>query len=107
MTEEEQSSPSKLEFEIFNMPFRLRARMDEHERLRRAARHVDNLVRNLSSSQVTPDTTRLALQAALLITVEHFKMIDDVTTAHGLTDDVRRRVDDIIERLDEQLAEFQ
>jgi len=106
MSEGDNQIPMKIEFEIFNMPFRLRAPADEHDRLRRAARHVDNLLRDLNANQVTPDTARLAVQAALLITVEHFKMIDDVTTAHGVTDDVRRRVDDLIERLDMQLAEF-
>lgn len=106
MTEEDKSPPAKLEFEIFNMPFRLRAPVEEHDRLRRAARHVDNLIRELSNNQVTPDTARLAVQAALLVTVEYYKMIDDVTTAHGVTDDVRRRVDDLIMRLEEQLTEL-
>lgn len=93
----------KLEFEIYNMPFRLRAPENEHERLKRAARHVDGLMRDLSGKTITPDTGKLAMQAALLVTVEYYKMIDDASAVHGLTDDVRRRVDDIIDRLDQQL----
>ncbi|MGI8906897.1 MAG: cell division protein ZapA [Candidatus Sumerlaeaceae bacterium] len=95
--------PAKLEFEIYNLPFRLRAPEDEHERLRRAARHVDTLMRDLSSKLTTPDTGKLAMQAALLVTVEYYKMIDDASAVHGLTDDVRKRVDGLIDMLDEQL----
>lgn len=93
----------KLEFEIYNLPFRLRAPENEHERLKRAAKHVDTLMRDLSGKMITPDTGKIAMQAALLVTVEYYKMIDDASAVHGLTDDVRRRVDDLIDRLDEQL----
>src|SRR4051794_40407839 len=98
--------PMKLEFEIYNLPFRLRAAEDEHERLKRAAKHVDSMMRELSSQQTTPDTAKLAIQTALLITVEYYKMIDDASAVHGLTDDVRKRVEGLIERLDEQLQDF-
>src|SRR6478672_8915673 len=96
-------TPVQLQFEIYNLPFRLRAPQNEHERLKRAARHVDTLMRDLGGKTITPDTGKLAMQAALLVTVEYYKMIDDATAVHGLTDDVRKRVDNLIERLDEQL----
>ena len=60
-----ETNPAKLEFTIYNLPFRLRAPVEEHDRLRRAAKHVDELMKQLSESQVTPDTAKLALQAAL------------------------------------------
>jgi cell division protein ZapA (FtsZ GTPase activity inhibitor) len=103
MSKEPANIPAKLEFEIFNLPFRLRAPEDEHERLKRAARHVDNLMRELSNSQVTPDTGKLAMQAALLATVEYYKLIDDAAAAIGMTEDVRRRVENLIEQLDSEL----
>lgn len=101
-----ESNPSKLEFTIYNMPFRLRAPEEEHERLRRAARHVDDLMAQLSSTQVTPDTGKLALQAALLSTVEYFKLIDDAQSAVGLTEDVKRRVDYLIDALEQELSDL-
>jgi cell division protein ZapA (FtsZ GTPase activity inhibitor) len=94
---------AKLEFEIYNMPFRLRAPEDEHDRLKRAAKHVDSTIRELASQQTTPDTGKLAMQAALLVTVEYYKIIDDAASAIGVTEDVRRRVDGLINKLDEQL----
>ena len=100
------SGPAKLEFTIYNLPFRLRAPVEEHERLKRAARHVDDLMRQLSESQVTPDTGKLALQAALLSTVEYFKIIDDAASVVGLTEDVKRRVDFLIETLEQELADL-
>lgn len=100
------NSPAKLEFTIYNLPFRLRAPVEDHERLVRAARHVDDLMRRLSESQVTPDTGKLALQAALLSTVEYFKIIDDAQSVVGLTEDVKRRVDYLIEALDQELADM-
>ena len=96
-------TPVQLQFEIYNLPFRLRAPEHEHERLKRAAKHVDTLMRDLGTKLITPDTGKLAMQAALLVTVEYYKMIDDASAVHGLTDEFRRRVDDLIERLDEQL----
>jgi cell division protein ZapA (FtsZ GTPase activity inhibitor) len=101
-----ESNPAKLEFTIYNLPFRLRAPVEEHERLRRAARHVDELMRQLSETQVTPDTGKLALQAALLSTVEYFKIIDDAASVVGLTEDVKRRVDYLIETLEQELADL-
>ena len=80
--------------------------MEEHERLRRAARHVDELMHQLSESQVTPDTGKLALQAALLSTVEYFKIIDDAASVVGLTEDVKRSVDYLIETLEQELADL-
>lgn len=100
------SSAAKLEFTIYNLPFRLRAPVEEHERLRRAAKHVDELMRHLSETQVTPDTGKLALQAALLSTVEYYKVIDDAAIAVGMTEDVKRRVDDLIDQLENELADL-
>lgn len=97
---------TKLEFTIYNLPFRLRAPVEEHDRLRRAARHVDDLMQQLSETQIQPDTGKLALQAALLSTVEYFKVIDDAASAVGLTDDVKRRVDTLIEQLEHELADL-
>lgn len=107
MSGEQKSPATKLEFEIYNLPFRLRAPEEEHDRLRRAARHVDTLIRDLGQHQTTPDTVKLALQTALLVSVDYLKVIDDAASASGLTDDVRQRLEDIISRLDEQLLEFQ
>lgn len=102
----ENGSASKLEFTIYNLPFRLRAPIEEHDRLRRAARQVDDMMQELSSSQVTPDTSKLALQAALLSTVEYLKIMDDASSAVGLTEDVKRRVDHLIEQLDYELTDI-
>lgn len=102
----ENSSASKLEFTIYNLPFRLRAPVQEHDRLRRAARHVNELMQELSASQTTPDTSKLALQAALLSTVEYFKVIDDAASAVGLTEDVKRRVDMLIDQLEQELSDM-
>lgn len=96
----------KLEFTIYNLPFRLRAPVEEHDRLRRAARNVDALMQDLSASQVTPDTTKIALQAALLATVEYMKIVDDANSAVGLTEDVKRRVDELIVQLEKELADI-
>jgi len=101
-----EANHAKLEFTIYNLPFRLRAPVEEHERLKRAARHVDELMRQLSESQVTPDTGKLALQAALLSTVEYFKIIDDAASVVGLTEDVKRRVDFLIDTLEQELADL-
>ena len=102
MTDDERDS-LKIELDIFNLPFRLRAPADEHDRLRRAARHVNDVMRELVVSQSTPDTVRLAIQAAFLITHEYVKLMDDHARQIGLTDDRQRRVEDLIARLDESL----
>lgn len=92
-----------LEVEIYGLPFRLRAPIEEHDRLRRAARHVDNVMREVVVSQVTPDTARLAMQAAFLITVDYLKLMDDIANRNGATDENKRRVDDLLHRLEESL----
>lgn len=102
----ENASAAKLEFTIYNLPFRLRAPLEEHDRLRRAARHVDDMMRELSASQTTPDSAKLALQAALLSTVEYYKVIDDAAHAVGMTEDVKRRVDSLIEQLESELTDI-
>ena len=102
----ENGSASMLEFTIYNLPFRLRAPIEEHDRLRRAARQVDDMMQELRSSQVTPDTGKLALQAALLSTVEYLKVIDDAASAVGLTEDVKRRVEHLIDQLEQELTDI-
>jgi cell division protein ZapA (FtsZ GTPase activity inhibitor) len=106
MNQDSKNQPTKLEFEIYNLPFRLRAPKEEHERLRRAAKHVDSMMRELSGSQVTPDTSKLAMQAAVLITAEYYKKIDDIAAENGLTDDVRERLNRLIQLVDEELSEL-
>lgn len=102
----ENSSASKLEFTIYNLPFRLRAPVEEHERLRRAARHVDEMIRELGATQTTPDSAKLALQVALLSTVEYYKVVDDASSAVGMTEDVKRRVDQLIVQLESELTDI-
>jgi cell division protein ZapA (FtsZ GTPase activity inhibitor) len=94
---------SPLEVDIYGLPFKLRAPIEEHDRLRRAARHVDNVMREVMVSHVTPDTARLAMQAAFLITVDYMKLMDDIANRNGATDDNKRRVDDLLQRLEESL----
>src|SRR5215211_3009334 len=96
MSPDPKSQPSKLEFEIFNLPFRLKAPKEDHERLKRAAKHVDDIMRELSGSQVTPDTSKLAMQAAVLITAEYYKKVDDIAAENGLTNDVKDRLNRLI-----------
>jgi cell division protein ZapA (FtsZ GTPase activity inhibitor) len=91
-----------LELDIFGLPFRLRAPLDEHDRLKRAAIHVDNVLKELASNQKTPDTGRLAIQAAMMITLDYIALMDDITS-NGTSDRVRQRVDDLLRRLDESL----
>ena len=102
----ENGSASKLEFTIYNLPFRLRAPEEEHDRLRRAARQVDEMMQSLSASQVTPDTGKLALQAALLSTAEYLRIVDDAASAAGLTDDVKHRVESLISQLEKELTDI-
>ena len=103
MTESDARDSQRLEVEIFNLTFRLKAPPDEHERLRRAARHVDTVMRELMVSQTSPDTARLAIQSALLISRDYLKLMDDIATADGVTSESRRRVDELVQRLDESL----
>jgi cell division protein ZapA (FtsZ GTPase activity inhibitor) len=81
----------------------LRAPVEEHDRLRRAARHVDNVMREQAVHLTTNDTARLAIQAAFLVALDYIKLMDDIASESGVTDEVRRRVDDLTMRLDESL----
>ncbi len=103
MSDQQPEDASRVELDIFGMVFRLRAPSEEHDRLKRAARHVDNVMRELVVNMTTPDTTRLAIQAAFLITMDYVKLMDDIATDSGVTNEVRRRVDDLTQRLDESL----
>ena len=95
--------PAKLELEIYGLTFRLRAPAEDHDRLKRAARHVDNVMRELTVSQTTPDTSRLAIQAAFMITLDYIKLMDDIAHESGATDENRRRVDQLLQRLEDSL----
>src|SRR5205814_1789493 len=92
-----------LELDIYGQSFRLRAPWDEHDRLQRAARHVDNVMRQIVVAQITPDTSRLAIQAALRISYDYLRLMDDIAHETGATDENKRRVDDLLQRLEESL----
>jgi cell division protein ZapA (FtsZ GTPase activity inhibitor) len=100
---EESHDPTRLELDIYGLPFRLRAPIEEHDRLRRAARHVDNVMREQSVNMTTNDTARLAMQTAFLVALDYMKLMDDIAGENGVTDQVRRRVDELMQRLDESL----
>ena len=95
--------PTRLELTVFNMTFRLRAPTEEHERLMRAARHVDSVMNDLAQNMATPDTTRLAIQSAFVITLDYMKLMDDISTDNGMTNELRRRVEELNQRVDESL----
>ncbi len=102
----ESSAPEPLELDIFNLSFRLRAPRDEHERIKRAARHVDTVMRDLVSSQPSADTTRLAIQAAFVIATEYSRSLDESIAGDGNANQVAQRVDDILRGLDMALADM-
>lgn len=102
MSENEQD-PTRLELTVFNMTFRLRAPTEEHERLARAARHVDAVMNDLAQNMTTPDTARLAVQSAFVITLEYMKLMDDIAKDNGMTNEVSRRLTELDKRLDDSL----
>lgn len=93
----------RVELEIYGITFRLRAPGEDHDRIRRAARHVDNQMRELVVSHATPDTARLAIQAALLIAMDFYKLMEDEASLHGARNENQQRVDDLLQRLDDSL----
>lgn len=103
---DEQKEQSRLELDIYGHTFRLRAPAEDHDRLKRAARRVDEVLREISVSQVTPDTTRLGIQAAFLISLDYVKLVDDIDNRNGATDENRKKVDDLLQRLEESLREL-
>lgn len=98
--------PQPLELEIFNLMFRLRAPKEEHERLMRAGKHVDTVMRELVASQPSADTTRLAIQAAFLIASDYFRTLDESVAGPGKAGEVGSRINDILKGLDIALAEM-
>lgn len=106
MTTNADSEVPRIEVEIYNMVFRLRAPVEEHDRLKRAARHVDNVLRELVVSQTSPDTTRLAIQAAFLISHDYLKIAEDITGREGVATKSVERMDDLLRRLDESLEQL-
>ncbi len=93
----------KLDLEIYGQAFRVRAPEEDHERLQDAARHVTQVMRKLENTQTSPDTARLAMQAALLISADYHKLKDEFDDKTGATAENKRRVDMLIERLEESL----
>ena len=63
---------------------------------------MDNVLKELATSQNTPDTGRLAIQGAMMITLDYIALMDDITS-NGTSDRVRQRVDDLLKRLDDSL----
>ena len=107
-----------LELEIYNIPLRLRAPEPEHDRLRRAARHVDSVMRDQLAVLPLADPARLAVQAAFIVATEYFRSLDqhlEAEAARGPATDptrsataaVTRRLDTLVEGLDQSLAELE
>ena len=103
---EKPHDPTRLELTVYGMVFRMRAPEVEHERLTRAAQHVDSVMTELAQNMTTPDTARLAVQSAFVITMEHMKLMDDIAMENGMTNEVRRRVEDLNRRLEESLKKL-
>lgn len=103
MSQKTANNSTKLDLDIYGIEFRLRAPVDEHERLRHAARHVENVMRGLENSQNVSDTARLAIQTAFMITLDYYKLVDDVANRNGSADESIRRVDVLLQRLEESL----
>ncbi len=97
------SSIISLELEIYGQRFHVRAPANEAERLKVAAKYVDETIREVLAMGTTRDTGRLAIQAALMIAVEFYKLKDDIHAEMGLTEEVKRRVNELIARLDQTL----
>lgn len=95
-----------IELDIYGQHFVVRAPEHERERLEQSAQHVDRMMRQLFEAGATRDTGRLAIQAALMIGVELFKLKDDIHAEVGLTEEVKRRVNKIIEHLDYTLQKL-
>ncbi|MCX7625551.1 MAG: cell division protein ZapA [Candidatus Sumerlaeaceae bacterium] len=95
-----------VELDIYGQHFVVRAPAHERERLEQAARYVDRVIRQLFEAGSSRDTGRLAIQAALMIGVELFKLKDDIHAEVGLTEEVKRRVNIIIEKLDHTLRKL-
>ncbi|MGC8740284.1 MAG: cell division protein ZapA [Candidatus Sumerlaeaceae bacterium] len=95
-----------VELDIYGQRFVVRAPANERQRLEEAGQYVDQMIRQLHDAGSSRDTGRLAIQAALMIAVELFKLKDDIHAEVGLTEEVKRRVNDIIERLDQTLRKL-
>lgn len=97
------SSIISLELEIYGQRFHVRAPESEAARLKLAAKHVDETIHQVLAMGTTRDTGRLAIQAALMVAVEFYKLKDDIHAEMGLTEEVKRRVNELIDRLDQTL----
>ncbi len=94
------SNMTTVDLDIYGQRFLVRAPANERERLEEASHYVDQMIRQLDQAGTSRDTGRLAIQAALMIAVELFKLKDDIHAEVGLTEEVKRRVNEIIEKLD-------
>jgi cell division protein ZapA len=87
--------------EIFGRRFELRA-TDASERVEELARYVDRRMRELAEVSPHVDTSKLAVLTALNIADELFK--EQETEPGTRSEELRQRVEGLIERLDEVLA---
>ncbi len=87
--------------EIFGRRFELRA-TDSSERVEDLARYVDRRMRELADVSPHVDTSKLAVLTALNIADELFK--EQETEPGTRTEELRKRVEGLIARLDEVLA---
>lgn len=92
-----------IELEIYGQHFTVRAPANERERVENAARYVNQVIEELFAAGTTRDTGRLAIQAALMIAIELYKLKDDIHAEAGLTEEVKNRINRMIEHLDHTL----
>lgn len=97
---------ARVEVEIQGHVFRLRAPVQEHDRLKRAARHVENVLRDLEKSNTATDSARLGIQAAFLIALDFYKYMEDQEALAGVTEKSSKKFDDLLRQLDESLKSF-
>jgi cell division protein ZapA (FtsZ GTPase activity inhibitor) len=92
-----------VDLEIYGQRFTVRAPTVEHERILAAAEYMNSTIHQLVEAGVSRDTGRLAIQAGLMIAIELFKLRDDIHAEAGLTEEVKSRINKLIEHLDNTL----
>jgi cell division protein ZapA (FtsZ GTPase activity inhibitor) len=98
------NNPVAIEIQIYGQTFKLRAPAHEHDRIRKAAKIVDDTMRDVKSAQTTIDSSRLAIQSAFLIALDLLTLKDDIHAEAGLTEEVKRRVDNLTKKIEEFLS---
>ena len=99
----------RIEVTLHGHVFRLRAPLEEHECLKKAAAHVNTIMEQLRTAGSGPavvDTATLALQAAFRISHEYYKMMSGerpVPVAPSLQKQVGDRLQVVNDQLDELL----